>query len=139
MKKIILTLVLFTVLNIQPLMAWDFCFDMGCSECTDYTPQQLRANYFAENGLIVGIVQADDDSFGRIASGIVANGHIYFSRPRNTPAKIYAYDIDLTTFDGIDTVMGTRTNLNYGYTEEVEFAMGSLKQVNLTLVQCPKE
>jgi len=140
MKKTGFILLLLGLMTIQPLMAWDFCFDMGCADCTeDYTPQQLRVNYSLENGLIAGIVQANDDSFGRVASGIVANGHIYFSRPRSNPAKSYVYDIDLSTFDGIATVTGTRTNLNYGYTEGIEFSIGVVKQHSLTLVQCPNE
>ena len=111
---------------------------MGCEDCNDYTPQQLRVNYVPDNGVIFGIVQAEDNSFGVATSGVVTNGHIYFSRPRAS-GKNYIYDIDLYTFDGIDTVNGTRANLNYGYTQEIKFSLSNTKQVSMKLVQCPEK
>ncbi len=138
MKKVII--VLFGLIMIEPAFAWNICFNMECSDCSDsYTPQQLRMEFNGANSSFVGIVQANDDSFGRIAvGGIRSDGHVVFVRPRNKATYVYAYDIDLNTFNGVDTITGTRTELNYGYTEGVNFSIGNTNQTSLFLTQCPE-
>lgn len=132
-------LVLFGLMVVQPAFAWNICFNMECPDCTsNYTPQQVRMEFDVNTASFIGIVQAHDNSFGRLAmGGIRSDGHLLFFRPRDKASSVYAYDIDLNTFNGVDTVTGTRTALYYAYPEGVDFRIGGTNQAVLILTQCP--
>lgn len=116
----------------EPTMAWDYCLNIECPDCGDnYTPQQLRINVDTVNSTFNGIVQADDDSFGRAALGVISGSNAYFARWANGSKTQYFYDINLSTLSG------TRRASQYDYNASVGYSEQSSRTTNLSITTCP--
>ena len=115
----------------QSAFAWQFCFDVQCPDCTSYSPQQFRIDYDPESAMITGIVQADDDSWGRAVAGMVVGTHAYLSRFARSNGSQYLYDIDIVSMTGV------RHDVRYDTAIGADYSVKSDRQTVLVLVECP--
>lgn len=132
-----------TALTTGPAAAWDYCLDITCGDCTTTPdPQQLRLNINWDTNAFLGIVQADDGSWGVPAAGKIIGDKIIFARYNRGDSKQYLYIIDSATFNGtrMQAAYKRITDDTSGeQSEVVAFQRGDTRSTTLALGSCPAE
>ena len=132
-----------TALTAGPAAAWDYCLAVTCGDCTTTPdPQQLRLNINWETNAFLGVVEADDGSWGHPAAGKIIGSKIVFARYNRTDSKQYLYIINMDTFTGTRMQAAYRRSTDADTGEQVEnvaYQAGSSREAALTLASCPAE
>ena len=113
---------------------WDYCFEVACGDCDNFTPQDIFADYDPLTGWASGIVQASADEWGVAVVGrvVAETDNVYFARRADGGAKLYFYEINLGTFAG--TRLGAIYNLDQG----IDYQEGTFRSHALALIPCPQ-